>query len=188
MDELVRCGMNAESSKKEPLLGIKQWPWWPFIPLTNYVTPLLHWEIGIGNNLFTMLWDIINEHIETYAPGEEAIWRAIPALKQVIEETTATRDNQELSDDGKQLKTLTQTVADYKRQWGGISISAGEETNVEDERERTHILFRSNLKALQDYRKRTFADKLHRARQTLADQQSKLKEMQRAKVRRQHSI
>jgi hypothetical protein len=138
MDELLRGGMNAERSKKKPLLGIKQQPEGSFIPLTNYVTSLLHCEIGIGNNLFTMLWDIINEHIETYAPGEEAMQRAFSALKQVIKETTAMRDNWDLSDDGKQLKTLTQRVAAYKHQWGEISISAGEKTNVEDERERTH--------------------------------------------------
>jgi hypothetical protein len=49
-------------------------------------------------------------------------------------------------------------------------------------------LDRSKLKALQDYRKKTFADKLQKARQTLADQQGKLKEMRRAKVRGQQSI
>jgi hypothetical protein len=99
------------------------------------------------------------------------------------------RDSWDLSDDGKQLKTLTRTVAAYKRQWGEIGISAGvEKTNVEEERERTHIFDRSNLKALQDFRKKTFADKLQKARQMLADQQSKLKEMRRVKVRRQHSI
>jgi len=136
-----------------------------------------------------MLRDIINEHIETYSPGEEAIRRAIPALKQVIDETTAMRDSWDLSNDGKQLKTLTRTVAAYNRQWGEIGIHAGgEKTNVEDERERTHILDKSNLKALQDFRKKTFADKLQKARQMLADQQSKLKEMRRIKVRRQHSI
>ena len=60
---------------------------------------------------------------------------------------------------------------------------------MEDEQERTQILDdRNNLKALQDYSKKTFADKLQRAWQILADQQSKLKEMRRAKVRRQHSI
>jgi hypothetical protein len=42
MDELVRCGIIAESTNNEPQLGIKQRPWWPFIPLTNYVSPLLH--------------------------------------------------------------------------------------------------------------------------------------------------
>ncbi len=48
---------------------------------------------------------------------------------------------------------------------------------MEEEQERTLILDRSKLKALQDYRKKTFADKLQKARQTLADQQGKLKEM-----------
>ena len=45
------------------------------------------------------------------------------------------RDNWDLSDDGKQLKTLTRTVAVDKCQWGEISISAREKTNVEDKRD-----------------------------------------------------
>ncbi len=73
MDELVWCGIIGESTNNEPKLGIKQWPWWPFIPLTNYVSPLLHCEIGIGNVIFKLLRDIINEHIQIYAPGEESI-------------------------------------------------------------------------------------------------------------------
>ena len=60
MDELVRCWIIGESDK--PKLGIKQRSWWPFIPLTNYVSPLLHCEIGIGNVIFELLQDIINEH------------------------------------------------------------------------------------------------------------------------------
>ncbi len=87
MDKLVRCGTIAESSNNELQLGVKQRPWWPFIPLTNYVSPLLHCEIGIGNNIFELFCDIINEHIEIYAPGEESIRLAIPALKQIIAST-----------------------------------------------------------------------------------------------------
>ena len=115
------------------MLGVKKKPWWPFILITENMIPLLHCMIGVGNQLLDMLRDIINEHIETYVPGEEAIQRAIPALKQVIKETTAMRDSWDLSDNGKQLKTLTRTVAAYKRQWEEISNSAGEKTNVEDE-------------------------------------------------------
>jgi hypothetical protein len=74
MDELVRCGIIGKSTNdNKPKLGIKQRPWWPFIPLTNYVPPLLHCEIGIGNVIFELLRDIINEHKEIYAPGEEVI-------------------------------------------------------------------------------------------------------------------
>ena len=79
MNELVRCGIIGESTNNKPLLGIKQRPWWPFIHLTNYVSPLLHCEIGIGNVIFELLRDIINEHIEIYAPGEESIRMAVPA-------------------------------------------------------------------------------------------------------------
>jgi len=61
MDEPVRCGIIGESTNDEPKLGIKQRPWWPFIPLTNYVSPLLHCEIGIRNVIFELLQDIINE-------------------------------------------------------------------------------------------------------------------------------
>ena len=73
MIELVWCGIIGESINGEPKLGIKQRPWWLFIPLTNYVSTLLHCEIGIGNVIFELLRDIINEHIEIYAPGEESI-------------------------------------------------------------------------------------------------------------------
>jgi hypothetical protein len=73
MDELVRSGTIAEGTNNKPQLGLKQRPWWPFIPLTNYVSPLLHCEIGLGNNIFDLFWDIINEHIEIHSLGEESI-------------------------------------------------------------------------------------------------------------------
>jgi hypothetical protein len=62
MDELVLCGIIGESTNDEP-----------FIPLTNYVSPLLHCEIGIRNVIFKFLRDINNEHTEIYTPGAELI-------------------------------------------------------------------------------------------------------------------
>ncbi len=41
-------------AKSEPKLGVTKALWWPFIELTQYVSPLLHCEIGIGNNIFQM--------------------------------------------------------------------------------------------------------------------------------------
>ncbi len=73
MEELVIRGMKAETKKGDPQLGVKQKPWWPFILLSNYMTPLLHCEIGIGNQMLEKLRDIINEYIESYAPGKESI-------------------------------------------------------------------------------------------------------------------
>ncbi len=92
MDEYVRCGLIAKNNNNEPQLGVKKRPWWPFIPLTNYVTPLLHCKIGVGNVIFELLRDIINKYIERYAPGEELNRLAVPALKGIIAETAKQRD------------------------------------------------------------------------------------------------
>ncbi len=50
MEDLVRCGENAEKNKGDPVLGVKKKPWWPFIPLAHYMVPLLHCEIGVRNH------------------------------------------------------------------------------------------------------------------------------------------
>ncbi len=87
MEELVRCGKDAEKNKGNPVLGVKKKPWWPFIPLSNYLVPLLHCLIGIGNQLLEKLQAIINEHIAEYSPGKEAIRASIPVLKNIIADT-----------------------------------------------------------------------------------------------------
>ncbi len=37
----------------EPELGVKKTLWWPFIELTQYVSPVPHCEIGIGKIYFS---------------------------------------------------------------------------------------------------------------------------------------
>ncbi len=44
-DELCRLGEVAKKMKGNPALGVKQKTWWTFIPLTNYIVPLLHCKI-----------------------------------------------------------------------------------------------------------------------------------------------
>ena len=84
MEEYDRCGMIAKSNiNDKPKLGVIQRPWWSFIPLTHYVSPLLHCAIGIGNVIFELLRDIINRFIEKYAPGDESIRASVPVLKQI---------------------------------------------------------------------------------------------------------
>ena len=88
-------------------------------------------------------------------------------------------------------KNSPKKVAAYKRRWGQIGIAPaarGDMANVDDERERAHMTDQINLNTLQEIRKSTFADKLQKARKTLASQQGKLKEMRRTKVRGQRSI
>ncbi len=75
MEEYCRLGDEAEKQNGEPKLGVKKKPWWPFIPVTHYMVPLLHCEIGIGNQLLDTLRDIINKHLENMTLRYHALKR-----------------------------------------------------------------------------------------------------------------
>ncbi len=184
MEELLEFGTMAEASTKESKLGVKQRPWWPFIPLTNYVSPLLHCEIGIGNVLFELLRDVINEHIEHYLPREQFICDSIPSLQQVIANTTTQRDQWDNSENGNSLKIVKRAVIAYQKHYELVAQYDGITT---DEEVRTHETNVANLKKLQDSCN-GIAEKLKRAHNKLVEQQTKLKDMRRAKVRGQQSI
>jgi hypothetical protein len=116
MEELVRCGNNAEKNIGNPVLGVKKKPWWLFIPLLNYLVPLLDCLIVIGNQLLNKLRAIINEHIAEYSPGKEAIHASISVLKNIIADTAKERDEWDESEEGgKRQKTLTCAVDAYKK-------------------------------------------------------------------------
>ncbi len=72
--------------------------------------PLLHCEIGIGNQLLDMLWDIMNKHLENMAHTKDRTQASIPVLRNVISETEAKRNSWDASDDGKLRKTLKCTI------------------------------------------------------------------------------
>ncbi len=130
------------------------------------------------------LHDIINEYIESYAPGEEAIRSSIPVIKQIIADTAKERDEWDESVDGRNRKTLIRTVATYcKRR--EVMVASGEMLN--NKQESTHKMNESTLKDLKELCNR-IVKTLDKARNTLADQQLKLKVMQTNKVKIQQSI
>jgi hypothetical protein len=149
MEEMVRLGKEAEHKKGKLQLGIKQQPWWPFIPISNYMVPLLHCEIGIGNQLLDKLHDIMNKHIKQYGPTEELMQSSIPVLKNIISQTVMLRDAWDASADGKQLKALTRTVAAYRPCQGGGDIIADARDRVAnndvDKQGQTHALEKTQL-------------------------------------------
>ena len=136
-------------------------------------------QIGTGNQMLEKLRDIINEYIESYAPGEESIRSSIPVLKQIITDTAKQRDEWDESDDGKNCKTLMKTVATYRKR-REVMLASGEMLN--NEQEITHKTNESTLKELNDFRNR-MVHKLDKACNTLADQQLKLKAMRTNKVK-----
>jgi hypothetical protein len=110
MDEYCRLGGEAEKQKGEPKLCVKKKPWWPFITVTHYMVPLLHCEIGIGNQLLDTLRDIINEHLDNMTRTEERMRKLIPLLNNIISETAKKRDAYDASDDGKLRKNSNATA------------------------------------------------------------------------------
>ncbi len=114
MDQLVSRGDEAITNN--PVLGVKYKPWWPFIPLQNYVVPLLHCKIGVGNQLLDRLRAIVQEHIEKYSPGEEAVVASIPILQRIVEDATKERDGWDCSvDGGKKQKVLMRAIEAYSK-------------------------------------------------------------------------
>jgi hypothetical protein len=168
----------AKNNNNEPQLGVKKRPWWPFIPLTNYVTPLLHCEIGVGNVIFELLRDILSKYIERYAPGEELIRLAVPALKEIIAETAKQCDEWDNLLNGNIWKTLRRTVTTHQKRQQMIVVSQ-EEPNEREVTYHSNVIQLNHFQAFCD----AIVNKLKKAQHTLAKQQTKLNKMQKGKVR-----
>ena len=176
--------MEAETTKGNPLLGVKQRPWWPFIPISNYMTPILHCEIVIGNQLLDKLRGIINKYIELYSPSKEAIQLSIHVIKQIISDNAKERDEWDLSVNRKICKTLIRTDATYCKRCK-VMLASGE--MLSNEQESTHKTNQSKLKELTDFCDR-FVKNLEKARDRLSAQHLKLKVIRTNKVKGQQSI
>jgi hypothetical protein len=182
MEDLVRCGKDAEKNKGDPVLGVKKKPWWPFRPLAHYMVPLLHCEIGVGNQLLDWLRAIIMKHIAQYSPGKEALITSITTLKRIITATANQRDDWDNSaEGGKKQKIVMMAVTAYSRRCEIIL----ENNNEQDKR--THRDNESALAALNLHRTH-LVQKLKKARRTLSEQQLKLKVIQTAKGKKEHSV
>jgi hypothetical protein len=93
----------------------------------------------------------------------------------MITETAAARDIWDASTEGKLCKTLKRKVLEAAK-----ASAQQDSTHAMDER--------IKFKELEDHRNREFVLKLEKARNTLRDQQNKLKTMRTSKVRAQDSI
>ncbi len=95
------------------------------------MVPLLHCEIGKGNQLLDRLRAIINKHIACYSPGKEAPLTSIRAIKTIIAATAKERDDwDESAEGGKKQKTLMRAVVAYSRQREIMLANINEEAEV----------------------------------------------------------
>jgi hypothetical protein len=64
MQTYIEIGHICQTSHIQQL-GMKSEPWWPFIPLENFMVPLLHTLIKIGNLGLGKFCEIGNEYFES---------------------------------------------------------------------------------------------------------------------------
>jgi hypothetical protein len=105
MKEYTKVGWQSRESGNSQL-GVKKEPWWQFIPLENYVVPLLHMLIGIGNQMLARFCNIVNEYVERLSPKEVNTQCKIQILQQIIKEKTTERKAWDQTDESKKHKPL----------------------------------------------------------------------------------
>ena len=44
--------MSKAGKKNADSLGVKEEPYWDFVEVDNYIYPILHNQINLGNNVF----------------------------------------------------------------------------------------------------------------------------------------
>lgn len=113
LNELADQVTVNKKGKVVPIQGVKSKAWWQFISLNNYLVPLLHTLIGIGNDIYDNFKDIVNEEIECLDPKEVVTRRKVVVCQDAIKEGVSKRKAFDDSPDGKSLMKLKSLV--YRR-------------------------------------------------------------------------
>ena len=65
----------ADSNKKgTKRMGVKRWTYFPWIPVENYILPVLHLKIGLGNNVIDYFGFLVEWRLTRLSQQEKA-WK-----------------------------------------------------------------------------------------------------------------
>ena len=97
---MFQSGKNliAKVSKKN-LIGI-------LLKVDNYICPILHNQINLGNNVFHNLLDYGNENIEKLSVDEDKDRNSFLMIDSSIDEKVNLKDEFDVSDKRKELSSL----------------------------------------------------------------------------------
>ena len=87
-------------------LGVKKEPYWDFVEVDNYICPILHNQINLGNNVFHNLSDYGNKNIEMLSVDEDKARNSLLMIDFFIEEKINLRDKFDVSNKEKELSSL----------------------------------------------------------------------------------
>ncbi|KAL7529504.1 hypothetical protein ACHAWF_003005, partial [Thalassiosira exigua] len=99
----------------KPIDGVKSLPWWDFLEVKDFMIPLLHILIGIGNDLLDSFREWVNEELEDIDNQEYQTRKAVTTAEHLIIDDIAERDEWDASADGKKLKSLKNKVRARKK-------------------------------------------------------------------------
>ena len=84
---------NGSIQKKNTeSLRVKEEPYWDFVEVDNYICPILHNQINLGNNVFHNLLDYGNENIEKLSVDKDKARNSLLMIDSSIEEQINFRD------------------------------------------------------------------------------------------------
>ena len=72
--------------KNTDSLGVKEETYWGFVEVDNYICPMLHNQINLGNNVFHNLLDYGNENIEKLSADEDKARNPLLLIDSAIDE------------------------------------------------------------------------------------------------------
>ncbi|KAL7553941.1 hypothetical protein ACHAWF_017571 [Thalassiosira exigua] len=112
---LKEIAEKVKQAGGKPIDGVKCSPWWDFLEVRDFIIPLLHLLIGIGNDLLDSFCDWVNEELESLDNREYQTKKAVTTAEHLIIDQVAERDEWDASADGKKLKSLKSKVRARKK-------------------------------------------------------------------------
>ena len=89
--------------------GVKESPIWECVELDNYICPVLHNQINLGNNVLYNLLDDGDDFIEKLSSKEIIARNSLTVIDASNDEKIALRQDFDISEDGKRLTNLKTT-------------------------------------------------------------------------------
>ena len=89
-----------------PRLGIKESLYWGFIPVDNYISPILHNQVSLGNNVSYNLLYCGNEKIKKISVEGKTICNSLHIIDSSIDVRVKSKLYFDISEEGKQVIKL----------------------------------------------------------------------------------
>ena len=77
--------MSQSGEKNDDCLSVKEEPYWDFVKVDNFICPILHNQINLGNNVFHNLLNYGDEYVEQLSVTEDNTRNSLLEINSSIE-------------------------------------------------------------------------------------------------------